>query len=557
MAALVAAVSCSGPRDPVFRFHARPLPFRNVSGDPEQIPILEQNGQGLCALDFDGDGLIDLYLVNGSTLARFASGDIAGGVLLRNNGDGTFSDVTAHAGVAGPPWGTGCAAADFDGDGRTDLFVAGWQGNRLYRNRGDGTFEDVTEKAGLREGRWCSSAAWGDFDGDGRLDLFVSRYVGFDSASYPKTEKGEPCTYRGVQTGCAPYDYAGETMAVYRNVGGGRFEDVSESSGVASAHPYRGFGVVALPLFNDSRLPDVYVGCDVMPNLLFRNLGGFRFEEEAVERGAAVNFKGEHESGMGVAVGELYESGRPDIFVTNFAGEKNTLYRNLGDRFADETVGTGLDAHRAELGWGDAIADFDGDGHEDVIVANGQIYPQVDALRDPEDRYEQPIRLYAGEGGGRFREVRPPAFAERRSRRGLLVADLNNDGRPEVVTQAHNGAPEIFWNDSGKGNHWVRFTLVGAREREVMGARVRVSFGGRERVGWKLPNQGYQSSKDPRVHFGLGRAARVASVEIFWPDGTVQRLGALAPDRDYEVEEGKPARALSLPTFPVPLSARR
>lgn len=538
-----------------FSFRTSPksvIAFRNVSGDSEQIPILDQNGQGLCAIDFDGDGLLDLYLVNGSTLSRHEKGDNPGGRLYRNNGDGTFTDVTRRAGVPGPAWGTGCAVADFDGDGRPDLFVAGWGGNRLYRNRGDGTFEDVTDRAGLRDGRWCSSAAWADFDGDGRLDLFVSRYVVFDPQKYPTTEDGVPCTYRDVPSGCPPYDYVGETMAVYHNLGNGRFEDDSLSSGIAKSRFFRGFGVVALPLFLDSRLPDVYVGCDVMPNLLFHNLGGFRFEEIAPERGAAVSFEGKHESGMGVTAGDLFESGRPDLFITNFAGEKNTVYRNDGEGFTDATPGTGLEAHMAELGWGDALADFDNDGHEDVLVANGQIYPQVDRLRDPEDRYAQPLRLYGGLGNGRFVEVSVPALEERRSRRGLIAVDLNNDGRMDFVAQTHNGSPQIFWNASVAAGHWIRFSLRGAREPEAMGARVEVAFGGRTRVAWKLPNQGYQSSRDPRVHVGLGSSAKADRVRVFWPDGRVEAWEALPADADYLLEEGKKPRRAALPRFPVP-----
>jgi hypothetical protein len=549
---LPAATEKSPPR---FSFRESPrsrIPFRNVSGDPGQIPILDQNGQGLCALDVDGDGLLDLYFVNGSTLSRFEKGKSPGGALYRNNGDGTFSDVTARAGVAGPAWGTGCAAADFDGDGRTDLFVTGWGGNRLYRNRGGGVFEDVTDSAGLRDGRWCSSAAWSDFDGDGLLDLFVSRYVVFDPKGFPTAEDGVPCTYHDVVTGCPPYDYVGETMSVYRNLGGGRFADVSVASGVAASRFFRGFGVVALPFFLDSKLPDVYVGCDVMPNLLFRNLGGFRFEEVAAERGGAVNFEGKHESGMGVCAGDLFESGRPDLFITNFADEKNTLYRNLGEGFSDDTIGTGLEAHTAELGWGDAVADLDDDGHEDVVVANGQIYPQVERLHAGEDRYEQPIRLYAGQGGGRFREETVSALAERRSRRGLIAVDLNNDGRRDLVTQTHNGEPQIFWNESSPGSHWIRFTLRGSREKEAPGARVEIVWGGRRRAAWKLPNQGYQSSGEPRVHFGLGGGEGIDSGQVSWPDGVVQKLPALAADADYLVEEGRAPRRLSLPRFPVP-----
>jgi hypothetical protein len=557
LAGLLAVAAADDGRVPKdrFAFHTAPkskISFRNISGDPEQIPILDQNGQGVCTLDYDGDGLLDLYFVNGSTISRHKKGESPGGALFRNNGDGTFTDVTQQAGLAGPPWGTGCAAADFDGDGKTDLFVAGWGGNKLFRNRGDGTFEDVTERAGVKDGRWCSSGAWADFDGDGKLDLFVSRYVQFDPDKYPTTENDMPCTYRDVVTGCPPYDYAGEAMAVFRNLGDGRFEDVSVSSGVAAVRFFRGFGAVALPLFADSRLPDVYVGCDVGANLLFHNLGNFRFEEIARERGAAVNFEGREESGMGVTVGDLFESGRPDLFVTNFVDQKNTAYRNIGGSFSDDTIGTGLEAHTKELGWGNAIADFDNDGHEDVLVANGHIYPQVTNLHDSTDTYAQPMRLYAGEGAGRFSEVLLGELAQKESRRGLVAADFNNDGLVDFATQSQNGEPQIFWNHSLSRNHWIRFTLRGRLEKEAMGARVEVMFGGRKRTGWKLPNQGYQSSQDPRVHFGLGSSRRMDSARIFWPDGAVQDVGGLGADADYLVEEGKPPVRLHPPSFPAP-----
>lgn len=545
----------AGKNAPRFSFHTSPrsaIAFKDVSGGPEQIPILDQNGQGVCAIDYNGDGLMDLYFVNGSTVNDYLHGLSHSGALYRNNGDGTFTDVTRQAGVDGPAWGTGCSVADADGDGHPDLLVLGWGGNKLYHNNGNGTFTDVTELSGLKDGRYDSSAAWGDFDGDGRLDVFISRYVRFDPRHYPTMENGFPCAYHDVPTGCPPQDYLGDSMSVYQNLGNGKFQDLSRAAGLLSRPFFRGFGDVALRLFEDSVLPDVYVGCDVMPNLLWRNLGHFKFDDEAVERGAAVNFEGIHESSMGVVAGDVSETGNPDIFVTNFAGEKNTLYRNNGEGFEDITPGTGLDAHRGELGWGNAIADLDNDGHEDIIIANGQIYPQVEKLKDSVDRYKQPMRLYAGDGHEKFQEISVPAFQRRASRRGLIAVDLNNNGRLDIVTVTQNGAPEIFWNDSSPGNHWIRFTLAGAKEKTAMGAKVEITFAGLRRTAWKLPNQGYQSSQDPRVHFGLGGATRVTSIKIFWPDGKIQTLPGLPADADYAITEGTPAKKLTLPRFAVP-----
>jgi hypothetical protein len=545
--ALILSASGVVPR---FDFVSAPsrLSFVNVSGDDGQEPILEPNGQGLCAIDFDGDTRLDLYFVNGSTLRLWREGRSPRGALLRNLGNRRFEDVTHRAGVRGPPWGTGCAAADYDGDGHTDLFVAGWRESVLYRNRGNGVFEDVTRRVGLRVAGFPSSAAFADLDGDGRLDLAVSRYVEFDPESYPRDEvPGRPCHYKGFAGGCPPLAYLPEHTLVFRQTPEGRFEDQTADSALPAAIT-RGFGIAALPLFASSRLPDLYVVCDQMLNRLFRNLsspGRLRFEEVGEERGAALADDGEAESGMGLAVGDVWERGLPDLFVTNFAFQKNTLYRNRGESFEDATLGTGLEAHPNELGWGTALADFDADSHLDAVVANGHVYPQVALLRDPLETYEQPLRLYAGDGGGVFEEVHVPALEEPRGRRGLVVADLDNDGRLEIVTQTHRGRPQIFWNRSGRGNHWIRFELVGGRPRDPIGARLTVTLpDGTRRTGWRLPNQGYQSSQDPRVFFGLGRDARVSAVEVTWPDGLRESHGPLRADRDYRIHRGKRPEAV-------------
>lgn len=544
-AAAVAALAClcAAARAHRFDFTSGPgetLPFRNVSGDDAQAAILEQNGQGLCALDYDGDGRLDLYLPNGATREMLARGASPGGALLRNEGRRAFRDVTRRAGVSGPRWGTGCAAADYDGDGFTDLLVLGWNGTILYRNRGDGTFEGKT----LDVPGYASSAAFADLDGDGRLDLAISRYVAFDWETQPSTDPstGKPCDYRGIATGCPPVFHAPSSTMVLRQRPDGTFEDVSAEAGVAGV-PTRGFGVVALPLLSDSRLPDLYVACDQMVNRLFRNRstpGRIRFEETAAELGAAVNAQGMSESGMGLAAGDVFEDGRAALALTNFAGEKNTLYRSFGSRFEDVTSGTGLDAHRNELGWGIILADLDDDSHLDAVVANGHIYPQVAALNDPADVYAQPMRLYAGDGRGRFVEQAVPVLAEPRSRRGFVVADLDDDGRLDLVVQTHRGTPQVFWNRSSPGNRWIRFTLRGTAPRDPMGARVEITLtDGSVRTAWHLPNQGYQSSQDPRVLFGLGASRRVARLSVTWPDGTRTLAGGLEANRDYVVQQGK------------------
>ncbi len=543
------ALAAAGPAGSSFSFveaESSTLPFVNRSGADEQWAILEQNGQGVCALDYDGDGRLDLYFVDGSTRERWQAASDGTSALFHNRGGRRFEDVSARAGVPGPRWGTGCAAADFDTDGWTDLLVLGWRESRLYRNRGDGRFEDVTASAGLSIPGWASSAVFADLDGDGTTDVAVSRYVDFDFERFPTTDdRGKPCEYRGVISGCPPFLHAPQSTLGFRQRSPGRFEPIGAESGLGAATT-RGFGIVALPLSAGSRLPDVYVACDQMENRLFvnRTAATPAFEERAAAMGAATNADGRPESGMGLAVGDVWEDGHPDLFLTNFAGEKNTLYRNLGASFTDATAGTGLEAHTAELGWGNALADFDADSHLDAILANGHIYPQVEKLGDPADRYAQPIRLFAGDGAGRFQEIVLPAFGDRRSRRGLVTADLDDDGRIDVVTQTHRGRPQIFWNESAPKNRWIRFRLVPTPGRAVQGARLTIELAdGSRRTAWHAPNQGYQSSHDPRVHFGLGGASRIESLEIVWPGGVVERLDPLDADRTWILHRGERPRA--------------
>jgi hypothetical protein len=547
---LLAAASrpaAPGQGRPAFRFDRRTIPgVRNVSGDADQFPILEQNGQGVCAIDFDGDGRLDLYLPNGSTRRRWESGAAGQSALLRNQGHRSFEDVTASAGVPGPRWANGCAVADYDGDGRPDLFVTGWKGSVLYRNRGDGTFEDATRAAGLAVPGWASSAVFADLDGDGLLDLAVSRYVEFDWKTYPRTDDdgrhGRPCRYKGVASGCPPGFHLPESTLIFRQEAPGRFQDVSEESG-AAAIPTRGLGIVAIPTTGRPGRPDLYLACDQEENRLFRNAsepGRIRFVEAGRESGSSVNAAGRWEASMGIAIGDANEDGRPDLLVTNFADETNTLYLGGEGVFEDATASSGLGLHPGELAWGTALADFDADSHLDAVVANGHIYPQIDRLGIPDETYAEPLRLFAGSGTGRFREVGLPQLSRRRSRRGLLVADLDNDGRLDFVTQAHRGAPEIFWNEGTAGNRWIRFRLEGARPRDPGGARVEILLpDGSRRVGWVNPQQSYQSSGDPRVYFGLGRQARVVSARVLWPDGAVQEIpGPLAADRQYFLRAG-------------------
>lgn len=517
--------------------------FRNINGDPEQLPIIDQNGQGAAFLDYDGDGWLDLYLLSGSTIGRWKQGENPGNRLYRNRGDGTFTDVTEVAGVQGNGWSIGCAAADYDGDGFVDLYVTNWGANVLYHNNGDGTFSDVTEKAGVGDGRWGCAAAFGDVDSDGDLDLYVSNYVKFDPDHYPRKEKdGSDCTYKGVRTGCTPLLYEGETDILYRNNGDGTFTDITVEAGIGGTAEFRGFGVLLADLDLDDDL-DLYVGCDVMPNLYFVNRGDGTFSPAGDRRGGTLNAWGMHESGMGVAIGDVNGDGFVDIFSTNFADQKNTLYQNWRGVLRDITEETGLARHQSELGWGTAMVDFDNDGFLDIFIANGHIYPQVDQLGYAEETYCQPWRLYRGRGDGKFQEAGVEngwKISRRFSSRGLAVGDYDNDGDMDILIVNHNDFPTLLRNE--RGGNYLTVLLQGARKNsQGIGARVAVKVAGR--TIWRLscPNQGYLSSHDPRLHFGLGdNITEVDEIKVYWPGGAVDRIpGPISGNRFLIVKKGE------------------
>ncbi len=516
--------------------------FYNLNGDPEQIPIIDQNGQGAAWLDYDNDGWLDLYLLSGSTIQRWKKGSNPGNRLYHNNGTGAFTDVTAKVGVQGNSWSNGCAAADYDGDGFIDLYVTNWGANVLYHNNGDGTFSDVTQRAGVGDERWGSAAAFGDVDKDGDLDLYVSNYVKFDPDHYPQKElDGRDCNYKGVRTGCSPLLYDGESGVLYRNNGNGTFTDVTEAAGIGATAGYRGFGVILADFDLDEDL-DLYVGCDVMPNLYFLNRGDGTFAPAENFRGGTHNAIGQHESSMGVTVGDVNDDGFPDIFCTNFADEKNTLYQNWKGFLSDVSEETGLAKHQAELGWGTIMADFDNDSFLDIFIANGHIYPQVDRLGLAEDTYRQPRRLYRGTKAGKFREAGEAEgwkLTRQYSGRGVLMGDYDNDGDMDVLIVNHNDRPTLLQNT--RSGNFLTMTLKGAgKNTQGLGARTAIRVAGRTIWCFACPHQGYQSSHDPRLHFGLGDNNEVEEIIVYWPGGTVDRIpGRIAANRFITVQEGK------------------
>jgi tetratricopeptide (TPR) repeat protein len=549
------------PAVPKFRDDAEAAGLRFVY-DNDQSPLRrlpETMGGGVGLIDYNGDGFLDVYAVQGG---RFPPGDAPSGDgdrLFRNKGDGTFEDVTRRAGIEAlrRGFGHGVAVADYDNDGHPDLFVTRWGTYALYRNRGDGTFEDVTERSGLGGQRdWPTSAAFADLDGDGDLDLYVCHYLKWDPArSRPCPDADRPGSYLY----CVPRAFEAEPDHVFRN-DGGRFTDVTAEAGVVDLDG-RGLGVVIADLDGDDR-PDIFVANDMTANLLFRNLGGFRFEEVGEASGVASSGEGGYQAGMGIACGDLDGDGLPDLAVTNFYGESTTLFHNLGGGlFADRTAAAGLSApSRYVLGFGAFFLDANNDGRLDLATANGHVNDFRPAIP-----YAMPAQLYLGTGGGRLAEVSDRAggcWRVERVGRGMAVGDLDNDGRQDVVILAQKGPLAYFHNvgvgGKGRGGHFLTLQLEGTRSnRDAVGARVRVTASGRAEVAQRLGGGSFLSAGDGRLHFGLGEGDQVprADVEIRWPSGRVDRYDGLPTDSAYHLVEGD-ARARPLKGWSIPADHR-
>jgi hypothetical protein len=507
-----------------------------VSGGPNKNYVLEVNGSGVCWIDYDNDGWMDLYLVNGATLASLQGKESQRTTnhLYRNNHDGTFTDVTAKAGVPGHGWGFGCVAADYDNDGHTDLFVTNFGPNILYRNRGDGTFVDVTEKAGVGGGNvWHTGAAFGDYDRDGNLDLFVPGYLDFN-ASAPELKT---CEYRGVTVhACGPIGYKGAPDALYHNNGDGTFTDVTVKAHVADKNLYFGFQAVFEDFDNDG-WPDILVGNDSNPNYFYRNKHDGTFEEIGVPSGVAYSADGKEMSSMGIAVGDYDRDGNMDVFITTFANDNYVLYHNDGaGLFSDVSYAAGVgEATVPNLGWATFFFDYDNDGYLDIFCANGHVYPEVDgAIRES---YRQPLQLFRNLGRGKFREVTKEALGlPPQAARGGAFADYNNNGGLGMAISRIDGMPLLLENTGLRGN-WLRLKLTGTRcNRQAIGARVKVTAGGVTQYDSVRAGGSYLSSNDPRLHFGLG-AATQADIEVKWPGGGTERFTAVPANRQFDIPQ--------------------
>jgi enediyne biosynthesis protein E4 len=517
-------------------------------GTPAKTYIIETKGSGIGLIDYDNDGWLDIYVVNGSTFDALDGKETPPhAALFHNNHDGTFTDVAAKAGVTNDRWGIGVAIADYDNDGWPDIFVSNWGKNRLYHNNHDGTFTDVAEKAGVTLDNWSSGATWGDYDGDGRLDLFVAGYVHFDRNNLPVgTQNGVPntyCTFRGEAVSCGPRGLKGEPDHLFHNNGDGTFTDVSEKAGVADKAGYYGLGAVFVDINNDGK-PDLLVGDDSTPNYLYLNKGDGTFEDVSYASGFAVNGVGQETASMGIAVGDYENNGMVDIFDTTFSDNYKPLYRNEGDaNMTDVSYEIGLGEITVPfLSWGDAFMDYDNDGWKDLLMADGHVYPQADKYNWGTSWKERPM-LFHNIGGKRFEPV--PAvegtgLADVIAGRGMAVGDLFNDGKLDAVINVMDGHPVLLRNVNDDHNHWLELKLVGGEKspRDAVGSTVYVKANGMRQRQDVLSGGSYLSTNDPRPHFGLGQATSIDDIEVHWPSGKVEHFTVPGVDQIVTIKEG-------------------
>jgi len=522
--------------------------WKHKMGTPAKSYIVETKGSGVGLIDFDNDGWLDIYVVNGSTMdAMTGKATPPHAALFHNNHDGTFTDVAAKAGVTNDRWGTGVAIADYDNDGWPDIFVSNVGKNRLYHNNHDGTFTDVAEKAGVTLGNWSSGATWGDYDGDGRLDLFVAGYVHWDWNNLPDSKEAGGnnafCTFRGEQVACGPRGLKGEPDHLFHNNGDGTFTDVSDKAGVADHAGYYGLGALFVDINNDGK-PDLLVGNDSTPNYLYLNKGDGTFEDVSYASGYALNEAGRETASMGIAVGDYENNGKLDVFNTTFSDDYKPLYRNEGDaNFTDVSYHVGLGEITVPfLSWGDAFLDYDNDGWKDLLMSDGHVYPEADKYNWGTSWAERPM-LFHNIEGKRFENV--PAvegtgLADVIAGRGMAVGDLFNDGKLDAVINVMDGHPVLLRNVDTNKNHWLELKLVGGAKspKDAVGATVYVTANGMKQREDVLSGGSYLSSNDPRPHFGLGQTSKVDDIEIHWPSGKVEHFSVPGVDRIVTITEG-------------------
>jgi enediyne biosynthesis protein E4 len=516
------------------------LAFVHVNGASAQKFLVETMGSGGLFFDFDGDGWVDLFLVDGGSLAAARQDAAARHRLYRNRGDGTFADATARSGIAHREYGMGACAADYDNDGRVDLYVTGVGGNRLYRNGGGGSFRDATIAAGVAASGWNTSCAFGDFDKDGFVDLFVTRYVDVDAGLGNNHFCGDPA--RPLRVYCHPLNYRPLSSVLYHNNGNGTFTDVSVDAGISSSGG-NGLGVVIAD-YDDDGWPDIFVANDSLPNTLYRNDGHGRFHEGALLAGVAVANDGQPRAGMGTDCGDYDGDGRLDLIVTNHEFETTTLFRNLGrGLFVDATSESGLALPTLPfVGFGAAFFDYDNDGRLDVAIANGHVVDNTAQVRAG-SKYAQRRLLFHNAGGRRFVEEGSSSgsgFAVEKVGRTLVVADVDNDGDLDLLVTSNGQSADLLRNDGGNRNNALLVRLVGKRSnRDAIGARVLMTVGGTTHVREIKAGSSYLGQNDTRAHFGLGTAPRADRLEVRWPGGGAETFHEVQAAAIITIVEGE------------------
>ena len=517
--------------------------FRHMASHTSKKYLPETMGAGVALFDYDNDGRLDIFLVNGAPLADPTpkgtipqkNGPQSWNRLYRQKADGGFEDVTEKAGLQGAGYGMGVAVGDYDNDGYEDLYVTAYGGNKLYHNNGDGTFTDVTAQAGVAGSGWSTSAAWVDLDNDGRLDLVVLRYLEWDFDDVWCGEHKE-----GFRAYCHPDTYKAIAPLVYHNDGGGHFTEVGKKTGIAV--PGKGLGIAIADYDNDGHI-DLFIANDSMPEFLYHNRGDGTFEEKGLISQVAVDEDGRTYAGMGVDFEDFNNDGLPDLVVSDLANQMYALYKNNGDGsfdYATRTSGMGR-ISMLHSGWGLRLFDYDNDGWKDLIVAQGHDLDTIE-LVNPQLRYREPLLLASNTGHG-FADVSAESgavFHDAWAARGLATGDIDNDGRIDVVVTTNDGAAHVLRNETKGGQHWLTLTLVGHKSnRDGIGAVVKITTAKGTQFATVTTASSYLSSSDKRVHFGLGPATVVQAVEIRWPSGVVQRLKDVHADQFMKVEESR------------------
>ena len=531
------------PAIPVFKDVAQQLgvTVQHIAA-PEAHYLVDSISGGAGLFDCDNDGRLDIVLVNGSTVDRLRQGGDPMVTLYHQEPDGSFKDITTQAGLTRRGWGMGVAVADYDNDGKLDLFVTGFNGNVLYRNVGNCKFEDVTQKAGLQTGGFSTGAAWGDYDRDGHVDLFVSRYAHLDINNLPQFGSNKFCRYKGMLVQCGPWGLQGETDLLYHNRGDGTFEEVSVKAGVHNDIGYYGLGVMWVD-YDDDGWPDLLVANDSVPNYLYHNNRDGTFTDVGMITGVALSGEGMQLGNMGVTWGDYDHSGRLGFFVTHFEDQPDSLYRNLGQKGFDDvswTSGVGQPSYPF-VGWGTSFFDMDNDTWLDLLAVHGHVYPQAETA-EVSARYRQPILLHRNNRDATFDEVSQEAGLRGlplKSRRGAAFGDIFNNGNVDVVVLNVGEPPSVLLNTNHDSFHRVLFKLVGTRSnRAAIGARVTIHAGGIKQSGEVHSGASYLSQNDLRLHFGLGAAGKIDSFEVRWPNGAVETLRDVPADAIYTVVEG-------------------